>query len=395
MDSLQKYSLYLYCFSLNFEKWDPFNTGVDFLFTKITIVIILLLSLANLKKLYSIKKIKRYTSSIFLFFMLLTFMSYNNRTLIIPEFFNLPFFLNLLVFIIVINMGRNDPQTLLRCLYFFSISSLIMTLLYFGGMESESVIENRVTVFGNNQNEMGLNLAISILIFLSFIFEDNLKSRKFKYLLYIAIPLMLIFLVRTGSRVAFICLFTGVITFFLLKQSKIKGTKIFIVFLLIFVLFFIWDLYLKNSYLAERLFLASNEGDLSGRDIIWAASFEIILKNPFMGLGETGYANQIEPILNYFSSPHNVIIEVLCYTGIIGLTFFLFFLFSIINCAIRVYKIKQEILPLLLLIPIIGMILSAQILGTKIAWVIFAFIISRFYSDNLNYKRDSIIKNTH
>jgi O-antigen ligase len=305
-------------------------------------------------------------------------MSFNNKTKLNTDFFDLVFFLNLLVLIIATNLEKRDPQMLLKCLLVFSISSIIMTLLYFGGMESITELDNRVTIFGNNQNELGLNLAISMLIFISITFESRLKLFKKNYLLYLAFSLMLVFLVRTGSRVAFICLFLGLIVFFLLKKTKIKGMKLFIVLLLFFGLFFVWDLYLKNTFLADRILSTTRDGDLSGRDLIWAASIEIILKNPLLGLGQTGYANAIEPLLDYFSSPHNVIIEVLCYTGVIGLTFFLLFLISIINSAIKSFKVNNEVLPILLLIPIMGMIFSGQILGNKIAWVIFAYIISRF-----------------
>ena len=40
------------------------------------------------------------------------------------------------------------------------------------------------------------------------------------------------------------------------------------------------------------------------------------------------------------------------------------------------YFKKLEILPLVLIIPVLGMILSGQIFGVKIAWIIFAYFIS-------------------
>lgn len=384
MESLQKYALYLYCFSINFEQWDPFNTGVDFLFTKITIVLYLLSSITDVKKLYSLKNIKIYIYPIVVFFVVLTYMSYSNRTALYPDFFNVPFFLNLLVLIIAINQSRKESQILLQCLFVFSISSLVMTMMHFSGMESVSELENRVTIFGKNQNDLGLNLAISMLIFVSIIYENKMQLLRKKYLIIFSFPLLLIFLFRTGSRVAFISLLIGIIVFFLLKKTKIKGMKLIVLFVLTFLMFFIWELYLKNTYIAERLFTSIEQGDLSGRELLWASSFEIITKNLLFGIGETGYAITIEPILEYFSSPHNVIIEVLCYTGFFGLAIFMIFLIRIINCGIRSYIIKKDILPLLLLFPISGMILSGQILGTKIAWVVFAYIISSYISTRVN-----------
>jgi O-antigen ligase len=384
MESLQKYSLYLYCFSINFEQWDPFSTGVDFLFTKISIVIYLLFSITNFKKLYSLKNIKIYIYPIFIFFIFLTFMSYVNKSDVNPDFFNISFFLNLLVLIIAINQSKNEPQLLLQCLFVFSISTVVMTLMYFSGMQSVSEIDNRGTIFGKNQNDLGINLAISIMTFFSIYFENKLKLLRIKYLIFFTFPLMLIFLVRTGSRVAFISLFISLIVFFVLRRTKIKGLKLF-TSLLLFVLFsFAWELYFKNTYVAERLTKSIDEGDLSGRDLIWVAAFEIITNNPLIGIGETGYAKEIEPILEYFSSPHNVIIEVLCYTGVVGLILFMFFFIKTIKCGLRAYLNNNEILPLLLLFSITGMILSGQIFATKIAWVVFAYIISSNFNTSSN-----------
>jgi O-antigen ligase len=393
MNQLQKYALYLFCFSLNFEKWDPLNTGIDFIVTKVTITIYLLFSIADFKSLYSIKHFKLYFYPLFSFFLLLTFMSYINKTSTYSIFFNIPFFLNLLALIVAANQERRNPQILLKGLFVFSIGSVVMTLMYFSGMESISELENRVTIFGSNQNELGLNLAISILIFISIIYEIKLKFIKNMYLLYTTFPLMLIFLVRTGSRVAIISLFIGIIIFFLLIKTQIKGSKLFMILSLFFVLFFVWELYVKDTYVAERLFSSVNDGDLSGREIIWLTTIELFVKNPFFGMGETGYLYAFNFITEDGGSPHNVIIEVLCYTGIVGLIFFMVFLIRTFKCGIRSYTVTNEILPLILLIPISGMILSGQILGTKTAWLIITYIISGCLRNTLIYNRNKKIKN--
>ena len=36
MKLIQKYTLFIYIFSINFELWDPFNTGIDFFLTKVS-----------------------------------------------------------------------------------------------------------------------------------------------------------------------------------------------------------------------------------------------------------------------------------------------------------------------------------------------------------------------
>ena len=75
-----------------------------------------------------------------------------------------------------------------------------------------------------------------------------------------------------------------------------------------------------------------------------------------------------------YADPHNVIIAVFCYTGIIGLLVFLIFFFRIIANAIKRNKYGGELLPIILLIPILGMVLTGQIFVQKIIWILFAYI---------------------
>ena len=130
-----------------------------------------------------------------------------------------------------------------------------------------------------------------------------------------------------------------------------------------------WQSTFQFTLVAERLFDTLNVGDLSSRDIIWAKVMDVISNNYIYGIGKTGYLLELGDF-----SPHNVILEVLCYTGIVGLLIFGYFLFGIVSNAYKKAKDHCDSLPLILLVPIFGMILSGQIFGQKIVWFIFAYI---------------------
>jgi O-antigen ligase len=98
----------------------------------------------------------------------------------------------------------------------------------------------------------------------------------------------------------------------------------------------------------------------------------IIEKNYLFGIGETGYALKIGEM-----SPHNVFLEVLCYSGIIGLIIFTWFIIKVIRSAYLARKNVGLILPFLLLIPNLGLLLAGQLLYSKIGWVIFSYIFAR------------------
>ena len=103
---------------------------------------------------------------------------------------------------------------------------------------------------------------------------------------------------------------------------------------------------------------------------------QLILEHPILGVGLSG-GNYIS-ILNFgiVKSVHNVILEVALYSGLFGLIPFLIFLYSIIRNNLLSYKKSQNILPILLSIPMLGMILSGQALGVKLFWTIAAYSMS-------------------
>jgi O-antigen ligase len=99
-------------------------------------------------------------------------------------------------------------------------------------------------------------------------------------------------------------------------------------------------------------------------------------------------------ITGAFYSPHNVILEVLSYTGITGLFFYVLFLYRIFKISLKKYKKDGSLLQLLLLIPILGLLLSGQLLAVKIGYVIFAFCVSRKFSIKDDKRKFKKIDNT-
>jgi O-antigen ligase len=95
------------------------------------------------------------------------------------------------------------------------------------------------------------------------------------------------------------------------------------------------------------------------------------VNNYTFGVGVTGYDKLIGE-----QSPHNVLIEVLCYSGIIGLSIFIFFLYKIGQSSYRILKSESNILPLVFFVNSLGLVLTGQIFAQKIIWLIFAYQIA-------------------
>ena len=134
----------------------------------------------------------------------------------------------------------------------------------------------------------------------------------------------------------------------------------------------------------------------SGRTQIWAALWPSIRNNPVFGYGEVGYYEITKSAFSGISghsygagySPHSVVMEVLAYTGLIGFILMLRFWILVFMNAWKNYKIKGELTPLLLLIPLLFALFSGQALVPRHYYLIYLMaLIPSFVTPILKQKR--------
>jgi len=374
LSKIQNITLYLFFFSINFEVWDPFNTEGFFSISKLTGIIYFLTVLPQIKQFLATKYIKPVLGPVWLFFILLTLISLININPVSSSFFDFSIFLNIVLFWILINHERKVPGILARGLFSFALGSIALSVLYYFGVGVEvEYYEGRLSLFGDNANIIGMRMSISVIILLLTIVQNHFYLNKIRFLLIAAIPLMLKLMAETGSRIAFISFAVMFSLGVLLIKTKKTWHKLIV---LVFggILFAAIIQYVTDSeVLMFRLLKTYEKGDLAGRDIIWQDIIPLIKENPIFGVGETGYAAYVQQFFRSAKSPHNVIVEVLSYTGILGLFTYLLFVFRSCIFGWKAYKFKKNILSLLLFIPVLGLLLSGQILTNKIGWAIFAY----------------------
>lgn len=373
---------------MNFETVDLFNLHVDYLASKITITFLFIVSMFNYRTLFDIKYYYNYLNPIIIYFGFLTLISFLNKSELYSTFFDLPFTLNIIVFVILINYSRIQPDILLKGLFFFAIGAFILAVLPFLGMGNSAELEGlegRLTIFSLNQNKYGLNLCIALLTLTTILFDRKYRRAKIRYLLLLIFPLIFSSMVQTGSRVSLISFILGISAFIYLNKLVSSAQKIILIVSTLLTAILLWKTYLKDALVIDRLILTLKEGDLSSRDLIWNTIGDIISSNYIWGVGITGYTEIMDKSFG-ISSPHNVFIEVLCYTGILGLFLFVIFLYRIITSAIKRYSQNGELLPIILLCPIFGTMLSGQLFDQKIYWILFSYIAG---SDILEYPYNS------
>ncbi len=381
MRKLQRIALYVFFFSINFEVYDPFHTGGIFSLSKLTGYIYLLTMIPLIIHNTTSHKIKQLLNPVLIFFGLLTLVSIVNINATSYGFFDFSIFQNIVLFWILLNHEEYEPLVLEKGMLSFAMGSVALALLFNAGI-GLGFEGDRVTLFNDNQNNVGLRMSISTIILLTTVLQNRLKMRKFQYLLLIPIPIMLTLMAESGSRVAFLSFILAFIAGGFLFKTKKVWAKILVLGIGVLAFLAVWQFLMHIEVLNTRLLLSLEEGDLSERDIIWQRLLPLIKSNPFFGVGKTGYAEFTQVTFGHFTSPHNVFIEILCLTGITGLFFYLMFLYRIFKGSYFLYKTENLILSLLLIIPVLGLLLSGQILFVKIGWVIFAYISGNIHPES-------------
>ncbi len=372
LDQVQKIALYLFFFSINFEM---LVINDNFSVTKFSGILYILTVIPQIRYFFSIHNLKPVILPILLFYILLTINNLVNINELFDEVLNQSFILNLLVFLLMINHVRKDYLILEKGLISFVFGTFLLTLLFTLGIGTD-YLGGRVTIFGDNQNGIGLKVSAALIVILVTIVQNRLELGWFRFLLLIPVPFMIRFMAATGSRVSVISFVLAFTIGVLLLKTESFRKKILMIIGGVVIIMAIAAQLMQSGILKERLTNSTETGDLGGRKEIWERIIPLIKDHPIIGVGNTGYDFYCISNFGIIKSPHNVILEVLCYTGLIGLLFYLAFLYQLFMRGYLNYLTHGWVLPILLISPVMGMIISGQILVAKMGWVIFAYLIS-------------------
>ena len=372
VQNIQYFFACLFFASLNFEMFSPIIP--DFSVAKMTSILYIAVSLLTTKESLSVRNIKKPLFSIFTMFFLMVFSSviYKQDE---TSVFNITIFLNILMFWFLLNHSRQDNRVFNNGLLWFSVSSFIMGVLFYFNIGVEYK-DMRVMLFGENANNIGVKMAVGLLFLLNYCLNHSDDRPIYRpWLLIMAVP-MLLLLFATASRVSVLVISLGMIIFVLLRKTKKKSTKLLWLIVGVVILLYGLKIMLQQEVLMARMEETLTEGNIAGRDYIWEKYFDLFISHPILGVGFTGAHKYSIEVFGQTLSPHNVLLEVAVYSGIVGLACFVRFLIFVFYDSWLYYKKKNILGPMVTNMAIVGMIVSGQALGVKLFWVIAAYSIS-------------------
>jgi O-antigen ligase len=168
-------------------------------------------------------------------------------------------------------------------------------------------------------------------LFISVYLVTKSRNRTGKFLAILTVLIIATSLVLTGSRGALLGLFTGILCYCLLKRIRIRDASVALAAAAMILALFIVSP--AGAQLRARAHWIGDDPLGGARPLLWRDSLTMALDHPLRGYGPDLFATEFPRYQSlelvrafpnfYHESPHNVLLDMLTGSGLIGLFAFL------------------------------------------------------------------------
>ncbi|WP_346861023.1 oligosaccharide repeat unit polymerase [uncultured Draconibacterium sp.] len=286
------------------------------------------------------------------------------------------------------NKNNFDEKTILRIFFFLGTLGMLIAL-----PAMKNVVRG-VSQYDTGRADVGEGLnaitmgrfSISIFIIAFYVF---LKEKKVSYRILSVFSMLLCLLVAalTGSRGPFVTLALVILFFFLVQKNTKNVLRFMVVSLLLFVLLkgtILNFLESRGASIFIRMEQAIYEQNFSGRTQKYLDALHSFQENPIFG-----HYFVLDKGENAGGHPHNLLLEVLITTGLLGIIPFLYILLS--NLKKSVWVISKDApwawIHLLSIQYILASMFSFSLTKSPGVWILIYFVAS--YNKNILKQADS------
>jgi len=282
-----------------------------------------------------------------------------------------------LVFWAAYNLVR-DERIATRALLTFGLACVALALLSLGGavhLNEEWVKKSgRVTLFGQNPNRAGLILVLGALALVGLTYGRDSKLLRPRLLVWPLVGVIGVTIVQTGSRGSMLALALGLWTFAVGGGSllvKVRNTVV-AALLIAFLAGVAWQLPLMR-----KRFQQAEEGNLAGRERIFPAAWGLFRERPLLGWGpgQNKYelARRVPEEFRTWRDTHNLVLELLTSTGVLGAIPFLAGIGLCVWGAWEARRGEHGILPFSLATALLLGNMSGNGIALKPFWIVLAY----------------------
>jgi O-antigen ligase len=233
----------------------------------------------------------------------------------------------------------------------------------------------RVSALGQNANSAAMILAAGMIALIGLAYGHR-RPARLGLILTAALGALLGFAVlETGSRGGLVALLGGVLVIALaadsarvrLRNAVIAGVAIFLLVL--------GSLHLP--VMKNRWEDSMRTGNLAGREQLYPALWTMLLEKPVLGWGPATNTYELAARIGERERPlraaHNILLELMTATGVIGTLPFLVGGWLCVRHAWRARRGEHGVLPLALLGSVFLSNMSGDWIASKLIWIVLAF----------------------
>lgn len=293
-----------------------------------------------------------------------------------------------------IPLNYNRFKKILYVLFTTILLMSILALVNFIGADKSDV---RFTANGQNVIGFSRYLVIMTIMIVTLAFNKNHILNRKTAIVFSLTSFLLVIL--TNTKGALLSLILSIILTLLTvgKRAQLRKNlyKILIVILILILILII----LPNKYTHRYVNIGEvfSRGSFHSRISLYSQAITSWLNNPLVGVG---FGNYKFVNLEGYTYPHNIFLEILSETGIIGITLFILLIINIlfnIEKQIKEYNNdKNKIYIIMLKTSFIALLISAQfsgnIYGNSILFLIGALSIKFSNYTNINVKNNINLK---
>jgi O-antigen ligase len=235
----------------------------------------------------------------------------------------------------------------------------------------------RVTILGQSPNQSGLVLAMGLLALIGLVYIQRRGTLRPRFLAWGAVGLLLVSLVQTGSRGGLVTLGVGLLVFSLTGRTlRTRIRHVAVASLALGLLFF----FSARSELVRTRIEQAREGNLANRERIYPALVAMFREKPLLGWGPITNKYQLalrlkEPTHEQIDA-HNVLLEIITATGLLGLIPFLAGTWLCLRSAWIARAGSQGALPFAMVIAVLAGNMTQNRLAGSLLWVILAYALA-------------------
>lgn len=281
----------------------------------------------------------------YIYIILISFFSENQLSAIKSSISQIRFFLFFLFIYLYYSFDSKLLDNLIKffqvILFLFSIDLIVQSIIGFNILNFKPGISNPDRYSGVFGSEL---VAGTFLFFLSIPIIShiigNLKNFSFKMQIYnlVFIAVVSLAIIQTGDRMATLMYLGSIVLIFLFQLSFKKFLSLFLMFSIFVVIVFNVFTNVQKRYTSLHRDLNNLEN--FGYFRLFSSSINIWKENKLFGVGLKNYRQVCDT--NKFDNntklptlcsthPHNIFLELLVETGLVGLILFKFFIFSVIK----------------------------------------------------------------